>query len=296
MLRPFELSLPKTLDEALETYERLGTDCKIVAGGTDVFVEMHSGKFEPKQIMSIIAVKELEGIREENDNVVIGPLTTHNEVDKSPLIQTLFPGLCDGCTQVGSLQTRMRGTLGGNICNAVPSGDTLSSLLTLDTKLVLAKKGRTRTVAFGDFFLGAKKTVLEPGELLVSIIIPKPEDNSSSGYIKYGRRKAMDLALLGAAASVTLSDDRKTFKEVRIGLTTSAPVPMSALKAAAYLTEKLISADVIDEAGRLASGEAKSRSSWRCSAEYRHEILKVIVPQAINLALQRIQVNLEEIK
>lgn len=289
MLRPFELSLPKTLDEALDTYERLGPDCKIVAGGTDVFVEMHSGKFEPKQIMSIIAVKELEGIREENDKVIIGPLTTHNEVDKSPLIQKLFPGLCDGSTQVGSLQTRVRGTLGGNICNAVPSGDTLSPLLTLDTQLVLAKKGSTRTVAFSEFFLGAKKTVLEPGELLVSIIIPKPYANSSSGYIKFGRRKAMDLALLGAAASVTLSEDRKTFKEVKIGLTTSAPVPMYALNASSYLTDKQVSDEIIKEAGRIASSEAKSRSSWRCSAEYRHEILKVIVPQAINRALQRIK-------
>lgn len=289
MLRPFELSLPKTLEEALDTYERLGSDCKIVAGGTDVFVEMHRGKFEPKQIMSIVAVKELEGIREESESVVIGPLTTHNEVDKSPLIQMLFPGLCDGSTQVGSLQTRMRGTIGGNICNAVPSGDTLSPLLTLDTLLVLAKKGRTRTVTFVDFFLGAKKTVLDPGEILVSIIIPKPAAKSSSGYIKYGRRKAMDLALLGAAASVTLSDDGNTFKVVKIGLTTSAPVPMAALEAASFLADKPVTAEVIDEAGRLASGEAKSRSSWRCSAEYRHEILKVIVPQAINLALKRIK-------
>lgn len=289
MLRPFELLIPKTLDEALDRYENLGSDCKIVAGGTDVFVEMHGGHKEPQLVMSIMAVKELEGIRDCGGYVEVGPLTTHDDISQSLLIQKLFPALSDGSSKVGSLQTRMRGTLGGNICNAVPSGDTLSPLLVLETNLVLAKKGSTRKIAFSEFFLGPKKTILEPGELLISVQIPKPAPKSSSGYIKFGRRKAMDLALLGAAANITLSTDGKTFETIRIGLTTSAPVPMAAVKTEDFLVGKPVTAEVIQEAGIVASGEAKSRTSWRCSAEYRHEILKVIVPQAINLALDRIK-------
>ncbi len=224
MLAPFDLLIPKTLEEAIGILAEKGDRCKILAGGTDVFVDMH-GKYEHHAYL--MDIKQLPELKEfqyiPGESLTIGALTTHHFLDRSAVTRSHFPALYEGASQVGSVQIRQRGTIGGNICNAVPSGDTLSPLLVLDAKVLLAGIDGIREMPLEEFLIGPKKTALAPGELLVKIILPDPGE-SKSAYIKFTRRGAMDLALLGASAAIGLDSDG-VCRHIRIGLTTSHPFP-----------------------------------------------------------------------
>lgn len=286
MLPEFELLMPETLEEAVKILAERGEECQIVAGGTDVYVDMH-GSFESKPVL--LDIKQLEELKVfeyyPGDRLEVGALITHHFLDRSPVVREHFPALAEGASQVGSVQIRHRGTVGGNMCNAVPSADTLGPLLVLDAVAVLTSSEGSREVPITEFFLGPKRTVCRENELLEKIIIPDAPEKKSA-YIKFTRRNAMDLALLGASASMALGEDG-TCKDVRISLTTCAPTPMRARDAEAVLEGKKLDEALAEAAGLAASKEAKPRSSWRCSEEYRREVLKVIVPRVIMTAADR---------
>lgn len=287
MLNRFELLTPSNLNEALAQYAALGSQCKILAGGTDVLVEMHGGRIYDC-LMDIKNLEELKGVEYSPvSGLTIGALTTHRYLERMPLIKELYPALYDGVSQVGAVQTRYRGTIGGNICNAAPSGDSLGPLLALDARFAVQSIQGVREISFEDFFIGAKKTALVPGELLVKILIPSPPAKSGSAYTKYTRRKAMDLALLGVAVNLSI-EDGITCKNIRISLSTSAPTVIRAKNAEQFLTGKELTEEVLKKAGIIASSEARPRSSWRASEEYRRDLLKAIVPRTIRKALERI--------
>jgi len=284
MLNKFELLTPLNLKEALNIYAELGSKCKILAGGTDVLVEMHGGRIY-ECLMDIKNLNELKGVEYSPiRGLVIGALTTHRELERLPIIKKLYPALYDGVSRVGAVQTRCRGTIGGNVCNAAPSADSLGPLLALNASFITESIHGTRCISFEDFFIGAKKTALLPGELLVKILLPPPQENSGSAYTKFTRRKAMDLALLGVAVNLSV-EDGNICKAVRISLSTAAPTVMRAKNAEQCLVGKELTETVLTEAGIIASAEANPRSSWRASEKYRRELLRAIVPQTIKQAL-----------
>jgi CO/xanthine dehydrogenase FAD-binding subunit len=289
MLNKFDLLIPKTLDEALQQVAELGSKCKILAGGTDVFVSMHSGHKAYPLLMDIKNLEELKGVEYTPEKgIVIGALTTHRYLERLPIIKEVYTALFEGCSQVGSVQTRYRGTIGGNICNAAPSGDTLGPLMALNASVMVQSVRGTREIPFGELFPAPKRTSLQEDELLIKILIPARVPNSASAYTKFTRRNSMDLALLGAAVDLT-GDDGKTCQNVRISLTTAAPTVIRAKKTEEFLTGKELVEEVMKEAGEIASAEAKPRSSWRSSEEYRREVLKTIVPRTIATALERVR-------
>ena len=165
MLPEFDLLIPESLEEAISILAEKGDECKIVAGGTDVYVDMH-GSFESKPVL--VDIKKLDELKVfdyyPGDRLEIGALTTHHFLDRSPVIRDYFAALQEGASQVGSVQIRHRGTIGGNMCNAVPSADTLGPLLVLDAVAVIAGPDGRREVPAEEFFLGPKKTVLKTGE------------------------------------------------------------------------------------------------------------------------------------
>lgn len=289
MLNKFELLIPQTLDEALTQYAESGNKCKILAGGTDVLVSMHGGHKAYPLLMDIKNLEELKGVEYTPEKgLVIGALTTHRYLEMLPVIKEVYPALYEGVSQVGCVQTRYRGTIGGNICNAAPSGETLGPLLALNASVVVQSVKGKRIIPFSEFFPGPKKTVLQEGELLVQILVPSPVPKSSSAYTKFTRRNAMDLALLGSAVDITC-ENGKTCKSIRVSLTTAAPTVIRAIKTEEFLMGKDLTEEVMKEAGEIAAAEAKPRSSWRSSEEYRREVLKAIVPRTIVTALNRIQ-------
>ncbi len=289
MLNQFELLMPETLDDALSLYEQYGSECNILAGGTDILVEMHGGHKVYPLLMDIKKLGELKGIRYSPETgLEFGALTTHRELEVYPLVKELYTALQEGVSQVGCVQTRYRGTVGGNICNAAPSGETIGPLMALGAVAVTnSRKNGEREIPLTEFFLGPKKTALKEGELLIKIKLPPREKGSASAYTKYTRRNAMDLALLGSAVDLTCQNS-KTCKSIRITLTTAAPTVIRAIKTEDFLAGKELTEEIIKEAGEIASAEAKPRSSWRSSEQFRREVLKAIVPRTITAALGRI--------
>lgn len=286
MLNPFELIVPTTLGEALAACA--AGDCKILAGGTDVLVEMHGGHARHGRLLDIKALSELKGLSfSAAEGLDMGALTTHRQVELSPEVGRHYTALFEGASQVGSVQIRCRGTVGGNLCNAAPSGDCIGPLMALGAVLTLRGPSGERRLPIEDFFPGAKRTALGPGELLVSIHLPPPPARSGSAYTKFTRRRAMDIALLGASALICLSDDDATCASARIALSTAAPTVIRAPGAEAFLAGKALTEDVLREAGELAAAGARPRTSWRATAGYRSEVLKTVVARTLGLARDR---------
>ena len=284
MLPDFELFEPNTIEEACRLKKELKG--KILAGGTDVLVAMHGEGSRPAALIDIKNIEELQARRETEDTLVLGSLTTHRTVEDDPFFKKNYTALFEGCSQVGSVQIRYRGTLGGNICNAVPSADSIGPLLVFGTDCVISSGGTERVVPLESFFLGPKKTIMAEDEILKELILKKPRPRTGSCYIKYTRRRAMDLALCGYSILITL-DDKGIITEARVALTTSAPTPVRAKNAEAYLLGKR--ADELDTAefGRISAADASPRSSWRSSAEFRLALIEELAGLAFRNALAR---------
>ena len=288
MLPSFELYAPKTIAEACRMKRQL--QAPIVAGGTDVFVAMHGGGMRPEALIDIKGIEGLHEFSQTADHVTLGALTSHRFIEESEFFRTVYTALYEGCSQVGSVQIRQRGTLGGNICNAVPSADSIGPLLVFDALCIAASEEAERAIPLNDFFLGPKKTVLGPGELLKALVLPVPAPGTGSCYIKYTRRKAMDLALCGYSMRLTLDEDG-TIVAARTALTTCAPTPIRGPKAEEYLLGKRASAVDLEALGPIAAEDAHPRSSWRASAEFRWKMIQELSVRAFQTALARAEGN-----
>ena len=281
MLPKFDLYMPTDLAEAC----RLKAEgAKVVAGGTDVFVNMHGGKDHSDKVVDIKNISALQGHTfSPETGLDLGALTTHRDIELWDVIKQHYRAMFEGCSRVGSVQIRTRGTLGGNICNGAPSADSIGPMLVHDAIVVVAGPDGEREIPLKDFYLGLKKLDMKADELLKRIRIPAPKASSGSFYIKYTRRNAMDLALLGVSAYVELDGDM--LKTVRIALTTAAPTPIRAEKAEALLSGKAISEELLAAAGKAVMEESHPRSSWRSSAEFRLTLLEELTVQALREAI-----------
>jgi len=291
MIPKFELHLPETAAQVCELLDRLEGEVLVVAGGTDVMVELHGGKLRPDHLVDLKQVAELREIRgDAASGLDMGAMVTHHEIETDPRILQDYPVLFQGVNTVGSLQVRSRGTIGGNICTAAPSADGIGPLLVLNARCTLLGTGGERSLPLAELFTGPRKTVLKKDEILTRIQIPAVSGKRGEAYYKYGRRKAMEIALMGMAVYLIPEEDGHTCREARIALATSAPVPIRVPGTETFLKGKdLADAAVLQEAGRLVLEEARPRSSWRSSAEFRRELLENLLPVTLRRAYESIR-------
>ena len=278
-LGEFEYSQPTILQEAISLLEKYGEEAKILSGGTDLFVAMKEQGLTPKYLVDIKNIPDLEYIRyDEKEGLRIGALTTIKQIETSLLIREKFPPLAQAAKVLGSVQVRNRATIGGNLCNAAPSAETAPTLLVLNTNVKVAGSKGERTLPLEQFFLGPGLTVLQ-NEILTEIMVPSLSANIRGVYLKIGRRRAVDLALVGVAVAVAM--DGNKWKDVRIALGAVAPTPIRARRAEKLLEGKRTDAALMQEAGQIASEEASPISDVRASAWYRKELVKVLVQRAL---------------
>jgi CO/xanthine dehydrogenase FAD-binding subunit len=216
----------------------------------------------------------------------IGALTTHRTIEKSKVVQNSFSILAEMENRLASIQTRNWGTIGGNISHADPAGDPAPVLIALNASLTLARAGGERTLLVEDFFLDYFETALEAGEMLTEIQIPPAAPNTGTAYTKFNVIES-DMATVGVAVSITLTSKEGTCKDARIVLGAAAPTPMRAKKAEKILIGKKITDNLLKEAGEIASTEAEPISDIHASAEYRRELVKVLVKRVGKEALAR---------
>ncbi len=271
---------PKTVSEALSVLAKHGAAAKVIAGGTDVMVDVKF-KEEPGGLVNIKKIPGLSGIKENGNGLRIGALTTIRDVESNALVRDKLPVLWEAAHQFASLQVRNTATIGGNICRASPSGETLAPLLVLDAKAVLAFADGEKTVPFTSFFQGPGKSSAGANGLLTEIDIPYPAAGSKGVYLKHAVRGAMDIAMVGVAVLLTPDAGKNNIQEARIGLGAVAPTPIRAPKTEALLRGKPLTAALLKEAASLAATEAAPISDQRSSAENRRWIVEALTRRGL---------------
>ncbi len=293
-MRAFEYVVARDSAQAMALLAEHGSSVKILAGGTDLLVELKSASHGPQVIVDISRAEDMKKISLTGEGLSIGALATHSEIMDSQLIRDMFPALVDAAHTIGAVQTRNLGTLGGNLVTCVPSMDSGPTLIALEALVTIAGAEGRRQMPLTDFFVGPRKTILKPTELLVDIIIPKKNLGKPVHFLKSGLRKGQALALVNVAASLWV--DKNTFLEPRIALGAVAPVVMRATQAEAYLAGRVVTPEAMMEAGRIAAGEARPITDFRASAEYRRDLIAVLTKRALENAVLLAQAKLKGIK
>ena len=259
----------------------------VISGGSDVLIKIREGKLAGCSLVSIHGIKELEGIRmEEDGTIVIGPATTFSHIPNNDIIQKHIPMLGDAVDMAGGPQLRNIGTIGGNVCNGVTSADSASSLCCLAADLVLKGPDGVREVPISQWYTGPGRTVRNHDEVLTAIRIKKENYQGYGGqYIKYGKRNAMEIATLGCAVSVKLTEDKKHIQDLRLAYGVAAPTPIRC-----HTTEEAVKGMETGEAlaqavGKGALEEVNPRSSWRASREFRLQLVEELGRRAVKQAV-----------
>lgn len=283
-LPKFNYLFPATLDEAFSMLSRYKGRAKVIAGGTDIIPRLKRRETAaPGYVIDLKGIPALDNIKYDAGGLNIGALATIGAVETSAIIRHKFGILAQAAQSMASPQVRNRGTIAGNICNAVPSADSAPALLALGAKLKIISPKGERTVSIEDFFTAPGQTVISDEEILREIYIPHPTPNSRGVYLKLTPRRAMDLAIVGVAALVTAQDG--VCKDIRIALGAVAPTPTRAKKAEAVLKGQKLDDALIEKAAETAAAEAKPIDDHRASAEYRREMVEVLVKRAIKQAI-----------
>lgn len=292
-MKAFGYVTAKDVGHAAALLGEHGAKAKILAGGTDLLVELKHAVHDPEMIVDVSRLRELKDIAVKDDGLHIGALATHGDIMASPVIRSMFPALVDAAHSIGAVQTRNLGTLGGNLVTCVPSMDSGPTLMALEASVTVANAAGRRRMPLAELFVGPRKTSLKPGDLLVDIVIPKENLGKRAAFEKFGLRKGQALALVNAA--VAFFNDKGNFRGPRIALGAVAPVVIRAPKAEAYLEGRKITAEAMAEAGHIAATEAKPISDFRASAEYRRDLIAVLVKRALGNALARATANEKEL-
>ena len=266
-------------------------EAQIIAGGSDVLVQMREGKRAGKELISIYMLDELRGVSlDEEDKLRIGSLTSFSHITKDPLIQKYCAVLGEAVDQVGSPQIRSIGTIGGNTCNGVTSADSASTLFAWEAIVELTGKNGVRRLPIKDFYIKAGTVDIraEEGEIQTAILIPKASYEDCFGkYIKYGMRNAMEIASLGCSVNVRLSPDRKYIRRCRIAYGVAGPVPMRVPSAEDVANGSALTREMIEEFALAVLLDINPRDSWRSSKAFRQHIAVAMARRALTESIER---------
>ena len=256
---------------------------RIIAGGSDVLVQMREGKLAGSELVSIYGLDELRGVKLEEDGTIrIGSLTSFSHITKNRIIQQYINVLGEAVDMVGGPQIRNIGTIGGNTCNGVTSADSASTLFAWDAVIEITGPDGVRLVPIQEFYIKAGVVDLRPGELQTAILIRQDSYAGYQGhYIKYAMRNAMDIATTGCSVNVKLSPDRKTILDARIAYGVAGPVPMRAHSAEAAVRGCAVSEETVDAFGKAALNDVNPRTSWRASREFRLQLVEELAKRAL---------------
>ncbi len=263
-------------------------EAQIIAGGSDVLVQMREGKRAGKELVSIYGIDDMRGVCYEEDGAIrIGSLTSFSHITKDPIIQKHINVLGEAVDMVGGPQIRNIGTIGGNTCSGVTSADSASTLHAWDAVIEITGPEGVRRIPIHDFYIKAGTVDLRPGELQTAIIIPKISYEGYFGhYIKYAMRNAMDIATTGCSVNVKLSPDKKAFQDVRIAYGVAGPVPMRAPSAEAKIKGQPLCTEQVKAFAQAVLEDIRPRDSWRASKAFRQHIAAVLAERALKESIR----------
>jgi carbon-monoxide dehydrogenase medium subunit len=279
----FEYLEPESIEEALTILSQYQGKSKIVAGGTDLMLQIRNKAIKPEYVIDITRISGLDHITFDGQRGLrLGALTTIRALEASVELQRKYPIISQAASQLGSVAIRNVATVGGNLCNALPSAETSQALVALSAQVRIIGPRGERIVPVEDFFTGVGKTLLQPDEVLLEILVPELAPHTSGMYIKHSPRGPIDLAVVNITVLMTMEQDHKVCRDAKIVLGAVSPTPLRARKAENVLKGKRVDRALIDRAAQAASEEAHPRhGSIRGSFEYKKEMVGVLTGRAI---------------
>lgn len=284
-MRRFELALPRTVPSCLKALAERGVDAKLVAGGTDLLPQLKNALLKPSLVVDLSGVPELRRIRATRRGLRVGAAVTAREIELNAQVRARYLALAESGALVGSVQIRNLATVGGNLCNAAPSADMAPPLLALEAEAVIAGPQGERRVPMESFFTGVRRTVLAHDEMLVELVVPPPGARSGGHYLRHTPRRELDIAVVGVASQLTLSNG--VCAKARIALAAVAPTPVRATAAEQALEGQPVTPEAIERAAELAVGAARPISDQRGSADFRRHLVRVLTRRTLTTALAR---------
>ena len=281
----FEYHAPKTLEDALRLLERHGDEAKVLAGGQSLLPLMKLRLAAPRYIIDIGRLRGMSYVREENGHIAVGALTTHAEIEASSFLQTKCPLLPETAAEIGDVQVRNRGTLGGSLAHADPAADWPAAILALNAEIIAASTAGARTIAAKDFFVDMLTTQLRPGEILSQVRVPLPAPRSGTAYCKL-HQPASGFAIVGVAARVRIGKGNK-IEEITVGVTGVGPKAYRATAVEKALKGKKPTEKALADAARRAADGVEPLADLHASGNYRREMAVVFSRRALTRAVDR---------
>jgi carbon-monoxide dehydrogenase medium subunit len=279
---------PKSIDEAVQAMASRGEQARALAGGTDLLVQLRGGRHTANLVVDVKEIPELNQISyDAQSGLTIGAAAPCYQIYQNSDVASVYPGLVDAASLIGSIQIQGRASLGGNLCNSAPSADAIPLVIALGGVAIIAGPNGTREVAVEDFCTGPGRNVLEPGEILVSIHIPVPGAHSGANYLRFIPRNEMDIAVAGVGSSVVLDESGQNFVSARISLASVAPTPVFCQEAGASLAGKPVNDESIEEAAQKAMADAKPITDMRGTIRQRVHLVGVLTRRTLNNAINR---------
>ncbi|MBV1905596.1 MAG: FAD binding domain-containing protein [Pseudomonadales bacterium] len=285
----FAYTAPKKLEQALAVLNKHaaeGNRIQVLAGGTDLLVQLKSIDSEPRTILDIKKIAETSQLTFDGDHVFIGSTISCAVLYENAELKEMFPGLTESIDLIGSTQIQGKATLGGNLCNASPAGDTISALFVNGATCVIANESGLREMPVDEFVVGVGRNALQPGELLLGLKLPKPAANTSDAYLRFIPRTEMDIAVAGAAVSVSL-DDNGVCVAARVAIGAVATTALNVPAAVEALVGSALDASALQKAAEASSAASSPISDKRGTEEFRRKIVGVLTKRAATTAYAR---------
>lgn len=282
-MKPFEYLSPAGLDEALQILAA-NPDARILAGGTDLLVQLKSGRRETSLVLDVKRIPELVSISPVEGGLLLGAAVPCIKIAAHPDIQAHFPSLVEVASLIGGTAIQGRASIGGNLCNAAPSADAVPLLIALSALARVAGASGIRTIPVEDFCLAPGRNALQPGEFLLDLYLPLPAPGFRAHYLRFIPRNEMDIAVVGVGVSATVADGRIT--TARLALAAVAPTPLFVREVTDALVGNAPSDDLIASAAALAQAAARPITDMRAPAEYRRYLCGVLSRRALAAVLQ----------
>lgn len=281
----FNYFAPESYDEVVGLLREFGGEAKIIAGGTDLMIQLERGQIAPRHLISLDHIPAWDALHIDG-TITLNAGTTYRQLEKRLAADGPYAALVEASRQVGGVQIRNVATVAGNLCNASPAADSVPPLMVMDAALTLTGEDGERTVPVEQFIVGPGQTILREADVMRQIDIPELPARSATIFLKAGRRRAMEISFASVAARITM--DGEKIQTARIALGAVAPTPIRVIKAEQLLEGQSPSPELLQEAAQLAVGMTQPISDVRASAEYRQQLVRVMVQRAVMKCLELI--------
>ena len=287
-MEAIDFATPKTIDEAVKLMASKGDRARMMAGGTDIIVQLRGGRRSLDLVVDAKGIPELNEISYSPQNgLTLGAAVPCYKIYQNEQVASAYPGLIDAASLIGGIQIQGRASLGGNLCNSAPSADAIPPIIAMGGVAHIVGPNGSRDVPTEDFCTAPGQNVLQAGEILVSIHLPPPQAHSGANYLRFIPRNEMDIAVAGVGTSVVLDASGQNFVSARISLASVAPTPVFAKDAGDSLAGKPVSEATIQEASEKAIADAKPISDMRGTIRQRNHLVGVLTRRTLNNAVAR---------